>query len=400
MRPKKIASLMLLIFLLPAFAEASPDEASGTVVKVVDGKTFDVRIEKNDSRIREGVERVTLADLDLPGESIDEAMNGPIGSTNESTYGATSDEATNESIEGSTNGSAAESKNRSTSDGTSAKELAVAILLNKTVWLDIDDRSIDGRNSEGELVTILYLSGLDGQPVVSPSFNRMLVDYRIAELNDSDENEFDPADWWPPQENGSEENVSGEEEGNESSGLNIDINPTKPNVNVDISPLNVDINPTKPNVNIDLSPLNVDINPTKPKINVSPTKPVIDVHPTQPNATENETSENLSSNESSTDAAILPLDNSSEPVILKNLTAPITLIDPRGSITVINSTNEVTVIDPAQPVKVINSTDLEGETKTNETETKPDADREPQRAELSEAEAASEAGELKDPLKL
>jgi hypothetical protein len=415
MRPKKIAYLMLLILLLPAFAKASPDEAGGTVVKVVDGKTFDVRIEKNDSRIREGVERVTLADLDIPdeatGELIDETMNEPIGSPNESTYGSTNEStygSTNEStyglanepIEGSTNGSASESKNRSPSDDTSAKELAVAILLNKTVWLDIDDRSIDGRNSEGELVSILYLSGLDGQPVISPSFNRMLVDYRIAELNDSDENEFDPADWWPPQENRSEENVSGEgeEAGTNTGGLNIDINPPKPNVNVNISPPNVNINPTKPKVNVNLSAPNINVNPTKPKINVNPAKPVIDVHPTQPNATENETSENLSSNESSTDAVILPLANSSEPVILRNLTAPITLINPRGSITVINSTNEVTVIDPAQPVKVINSTDLDGARKINET--KPDANRDLQRAELSEAEAAPEPVELKDPRKL
>ncbi len=369
MRPKKIASLMLLVLLLPAFAEASPEEAGGTVVKVADGKTFDVRIEKNDSRIREGVERVTLADLDLPGESIDEAMNELIGSANEST-----------------------------ADETSAKELAVAILLNKTVWLDIDDKSEDGRNSEGELVSVLYLSGLDGQPVVSPSFNRMLVDYRIAELNDSELNEFDPADWWPPQENGSEENVSGEEAaGTKIGGLNIDINPPKPNVNVKISPPDVKINPTKPKVGVNLSPLNVNVNPTKPKINVNPTKPVIDVNPTQPNATENETSENLSSNESSADAAILPFANSSEPVILRNLTVPITLINPRGSVTVINSTDEVTVIDPAQPVKVINSTYLEGAGKINETKSAANLT-EPQRAEISEAEAAPEPGELTDPL--
>jgi hypothetical protein len=368
MRPKKIAYLMLLIFLLPAFAEASPDEAGGTVVNVADGKTFDIRIEKNDSRIKEGVERVTLADLDLPGESIDEAMNELIGSTNVSI-----------------------------ADETSAKELAVAILLNKTIWLDIDDKSEDGRNSEGELVSILYLSGLDGQPVVSPSFNRMLVDYRIAKLNDSDENEFDPADWWPPQDKGSEENVSGEEEaGTKTDGLNIDINPPKPNVNVNIPPPDVNINPTKPKVNVNLSPLNIDINPTKPKINVNPTKPVIDVHPTQPNATENETSGNLSSNETTQDAAILPFAKSSEPVILRNLTAPITLISPRGSITVINSSGEVTVIDPAQQVKVINSTDLEEAAKTNET----NYSRDLQRAELSEAEAAPEPAELTDPPKL
>lgn len=308
MRSKKIVYLMLLLLLLPVVAIASPDEASGTVIGVVDGKTFDVRIDKNDSRIRESVERVTLADLEVT----DDLMN--------------------------------ESTNESTSEDTSTKDLAFAILLNKTVWLDIDDKSIDGRNSAGELVSILYLSGLDGEIVTSPSFNRMLVDYRIAELNDSDANEFDPADWWPPQENGSEENVSGEEDTRaKTTGLNIDINPRKPNINVNISPLDININPTKP------------------KVNVNPTKPVIDVNPAQPNATEIDTSGALSSNETIQEAnntAILPFGNLSEPVILKNLTASLTLINPTGSITVVNSTGQVTVIDPAEPVKVINSTEL------------------------------------------
>ena len=397
MRPKRIASLMLLLLLLlPAFAKASPDEASGTVVYVVDGKTFDVRIEKNDSRIRAGVERVTLADLEVPddtvSEPIDGAMNEPPGPANESIMvGA------NESTLGSANGSMYGSTNGSTSDETSAKELAVAILLNKTVWLDIDDRSEGGRNSEGELVTVLYLSGLDDQPVISPSFNRMLVDYRIAELNDSDENEFDPADWWPPQENGFEENVSGEEDaaGAEKTGLNI----PKPNVNFTISPPDVKINPTKPKVEVSLSGPEVNVNPTKPKIDVNPTKPVIDVNPPQPNATENETSGNLSSNETTAEAALLPLANSSEPVILRNLTAPVTLINPRGSITLINSSGEVTVIDPAHPVKVINSTDLADAGKVNET--KPGSDlAEPQRAELFVPEEAQEPAELRDPRKL
>lgn len=367
MRPIKIASLMLLILLLPAFAKASPDEAGGTVVNVLDGKTFDIRIEKNDTRIREGVERVTLADLDIPDKTVSGAINESINGS------------ANESIAGLMNGSAAES----TADETSAKEFAVAILLNKTVWLDIDNKSEDGRNLEGELVAILYLSGLDGQPVISPSFNRMLVDYRIAELNDSDDNEFDPADWWP-----SQENVSGEDAAAEASGLKVDINPTKPNVNVNITPLNVNINPTKPNVNIDLSPLNVDINPTKPNVSVNPTKPVVDVHPTQPNVTDNETSGNLSFNETEPNESVLPFANASEPVIVKNLTAPITLINPRNSITVINSTGEVTVIDPAQPVKVINSTDLAKVAEINET--KLDDDRDLQREEISVAKAVTD----------
>ncbi|HPJ85298.1 MAG TPA: hypothetical protein PLM24_10155, partial [Methanothrix sp.] len=69
---------MILLFFLPLVAIASPDEASGTVVGVVDGKTFDIRIEKTDPRIRQDVERVTLADVEVPDESINGSINGSI----------------------------------------------------------------------------------------------------------------------------------------------------------------------------------------------------------------------------------------------------------------------------------------------------------------------------------
>ncbi|MGC9514229.1 MAG: hypothetical protein ACP5EL_01055 [Methanocrinis sp.] len=344
-----------MLFLLPAAATATPDEASGTVVGVVDGKTFEVRIEKFDPRIGEGVERVALADVELPEEPVNESMNEPMIQSNESM-----DES-------------GESANRSISEETSAKDLAVAILLNKTVWLDIDDRSDNGRNADGDLVAVLYLSGLDGKPVISPSFNRMLVDYRIAEMNDSLANEFDPADWWPPQENGSRDNAGGEEKeedgaGAKTSGLNIDINPAKPEVNVNLSRPKVKISPAKPKVKVNLTGLNIKVNPTKPSINVNPRKPVIDVNPE--NATENETDAQLSSNETlpgTNNTATVQSANFSEPVVLKNTTAPITLLNPTGLVTVINSTGQVKVIDPAKPVKVINSTETETEGELNDT---------------------------------
>ena len=362
MRPKKIAYVVVLLLLLPVVAIASPYEASGTVIEVLDGNTFAVRIEKFDPRIKQDVERVTLADLEVLDEatmiveSIVESMNESI------------DESMNGSIDESMNGSIDESMNESIYEVPSAKDLAAAILLNKTVWLDIDDGSEDGRNSEGELIAVLYLSGLDGRPVTSPSFNRMLVDYKIARLNDSDANEFDPADWWP-QENISIEYISAEEgsgveedAGAKTTGLNIDINPTKPNVNVDISRPNIAINPTKPKVNVNLTGPKVNINPAKPSINVNPSKPVIDVNPTttEPNATENETSEALSSETvpGTSGTAALPFADSDEPLVLSNSTVPITLINPTGSITLINSTGQVTLIDPAKPVKVINSTEI------------------------------------------
>jgi len=390
MRPKKIAYVVVLLLLLPVVAIASPYEASGTVIEVLDGNTFAVRIEKFDPRIKQDVERVTLADLEVLDEatmivesivesmnesideSIDESINGSIdesmnGSIDESMNGSI-DESMNGSIDESMNGSIDESMNESIYEVPSAKDLAAAILLNKTVWLDIDDGSEDGRNSEGELIAVLYLSGLDGRPVTSPSFNRMLVDYKIARLNDSDANEFDPADWWP-QENISIEYISAEEgsgveedAGAKTTGLNIDINPTKPNVNVDISRPNIAINPTKPKVNVNLTGPKVNINPAKPSINVNPSKPVIDVNPTttEPNATENETSEALSSETvpGTSGTAALPFADSDEPLVLSNSTVPITLINPTGSITLINSTGQVTLIDPAKPVKVINSTEI------------------------------------------
>ena len=365
MRPKKIASVALLLLLIPATAWGSPYEARGTVIAVIDGKTFEIMMERSDPRIIYNVERVTLADLEVPEEpldqtllelmngsmnesfrgSVDEPMDGSMnvsingsisepmnGSMNESINGSISEPmngsmnesfrgsvdepmngSMNESFSGSidepmkgsrsghligaeeepqmepsaemTNGSLLETNNvtaeGSVPKGPSAKDLAVAILLNKTIWLDIDDISEDGRNSEGELVAVLYLSGLDGSPLLSPSFNRMLVDYGIAELNDSTDNEFNPADWWPAQENVSEDNISADEAvGTKPKGLNIDIKPTKPQVEVNISRLSVNINPAKPKVNV---------NPTKPVVNVSPGKPAIEVEAAPPNETGNET---------------------------------------------------------------------------------------------------------------
>ena len=404
MKAQEIASLLLLI-LSPIVATAAPDEASGTVVSVIDAKTFEVMIEKTDPRIQQIVERVTLADILIPNGSIDgsvedlidESLNGSADEPMDVSLNGSADEPMDVSLNGSAdepmdislNGSADEPMdvslngsvdeqideslnglldeawdgpvdellndtfNGSISGVASAEDFAVAILLNKTVWLDIDDRSPDGRNSEGELVAVLRLSGLDGRPVISPTFNRMLVDCGIAEVNDSLENEFDPSEWWPTRMNGSKGEVSGEEAGEKIPGLNIDIKPSRPEVNINLS---------KPKVNVSLSGLNVDINPRKPVIDVNPKKPIIDVNPNQANATDNETSDPFDPEDTDADGDYgknLWTGDGSEPVILRNLTVPVTLVDLSGTITVINSTGEVTVIDPARPVKVINSTDIE-----------------------------------------
>lgn len=72
----------------------------------------------------------------------------------------------------------------STPEGPFAKDFTVAILLNKTVWLDIDNKAEDGRDLYGWLVCVVYLTDLEGQPIQSPCFNRILVDSEHAEVKD------------------------------------------------------------------------------------------------------------------------------------------------------------------------------------------------------------------------
>lgn len=148
-------SLSLMI-LLPIIVEAAQDEAYGVVKNVVDGDTFDVAIEKADSKIASAVERVRLADVNSP--------------------------------------------ELSTPQGPSAMDFTFAVLMNKRVYLDIDDLSGTGRDSYGRLIAVVYLTGFYGQPLASPNFNRMLVDSGHAVLENFSNNEFEPADWWSEQE--------------------------------------------------------------------------------------------------------------------------------------------------------------------------------------------------------
>jgi micrococcal nuclease len=143
--------LLLVILVLPV-ALSAPDEASGVVTYVVDGDTFDVQIDKTDPRIQNPIERIRLADVDSP--------------------------------------------EMSTPEGPFAKNFTSAILLNKTVWLDIDDKAEDGRDLYGWLVCVVYLTDPEGQPIPSPCFNRILVDSDHAEVTDYS-NEFDSEVWWP-----------------------------------------------------------------------------------------------------------------------------------------------------------------------------------------------------------
>lgn len=150
--------LLLLLFcisssliIFPFIALAAQDEAYGIVTNVVDGDTFDVTIEKAGAKVAYLVERIRLADVDSPEMN---SENGP-----------------------------------------AAKDFTFALLMNKRVYLDIDDLSANGRDSYGRLICVAYLTGFYGQPIASPNFNRLLVDSGHARLDNFTNNEFDPKDW-------------------------------------------------------------------------------------------------------------------------------------------------------------------------------------------------------------
>ena len=151
-RLKPILALLVLASLMPILAASAPDEASGTVTNVVDGDTFDLRIEKTDPRILYEIERVRLADVDSP--------------------------------------------EMSTPEGPLAKAFTTETLLGQKVWLDIDNKSGDGRDPYNRLLAVVYLEDLNGTINTTHPFNRLLVDAGFAVVKDFTNNEFDPATWW------------------------------------------------------------------------------------------------------------------------------------------------------------------------------------------------------------
>jgi len=150
------SSIVILLYissiLITSAALAAQDEAHGIVTNVVDGDTFDVTIEKADPRITYSVERIRLSDVDSP------EMN--------------------------------------TAQGPAARDFTFAVLMNKRICLDIDDKSGNGRDTYGRLISVAYLTGFYGQPLTTPCFNRLLVDSGHATLDNFTNNEFDPQDWW------------------------------------------------------------------------------------------------------------------------------------------------------------------------------------------------------------
>jgi endonuclease YncB( thermonuclease family) len=148
-----VSVLLLSSLLLGAVlstASAAMDETYGIVTNTIDGDTIDVMIEKADSRIDSGVERIRLADVDSP------EIN--------------------------------------TLEGIEARDFAYAVLLGKRVFIDLDD--LKGRDAYNRLVGVVYLCGESDTPVPVPCFNRMLVDSGHAVVDNFTDNEFNPQDWW------------------------------------------------------------------------------------------------------------------------------------------------------------------------------------------------------------
>jgi endonuclease YncB( thermonuclease family) len=144
---------VILMAVVAATAAAAPEEAKGTVIGVESGDIFDVRIDEADPRTGSEVERVILAGVILP----------PV-----------------ESVE-----------------GKAAQDFAEALLMNRTVWLDIDDGSCNGRDPLGRLICVVYLEKPAGGINLTHPFNRILVEAGHAEVGGFEDGELDPKYWWP-----------------------------------------------------------------------------------------------------------------------------------------------------------------------------------------------------------
>ncbi|HSD56670.1 MAG TPA: thermonuclease family protein [Methanotrichaceae archaeon] len=150
---KLLVLLLTLIFIQEAVA--APDEAIGRVVSVLSGDAFGIEVQSGDERVQR-IDRVKLADVDSPSTL--------------------------------------------TAEGKAAKKYAASILRNKTVYLDIDDKTPGGRNDVGQLICVVYLEDSNSRPVWPP-FNRIIVEEGHAVVNDANNNEFNATAWWqaPPE---------------------------------------------------------------------------------------------------------------------------------------------------------------------------------------------------------
>lgn len=178
----KLILLLALAALAAPSSRAAPDEASGVVVAVLSGDVFEVQIVRADPRTGSGIETVKLAAINLSG-------NGSV-------------------------------------EGKAAEEFIGSLLMDRTVWLDIDEERDGGRDPLGRLICVAYLEDPDGRINLTHPVNRILVDEGFALVGGSEGSQFDPTRWWPdegrPWEgdkvvliNEVEANPDGSDEGNE-----------------------------------------------------------------------------------------------------------------------------------------------------------------------------------------
>lgn len=147
----KLTHLICLIacILIPIVA-GSPHEVYGQVTHVVDGDTFDLKVQDSD-RPLDNVIRVRLADIDCP------ETRGP----------------------------------KASPEGKAATEYVRSWLLNQFAYLDLDDKM--GKDPYDRWVAVVYIISPNGE---LKNFNRMLVDSGHAKIEDFRNNEFDPYSWW------------------------------------------------------------------------------------------------------------------------------------------------------------------------------------------------------------
>ncbi len=131
--------LLALLFIVASSATANPDEASGVVLRVVDGDTFEIQ----------GFGLVRLADIDTP--------------------------------------------KMGTIEGVHAREYALENLLGVQVFIDIDDKM--GRRPNAETTCVAYLANRNGTPNLNKNFNKMIVQTGYAVVRNDTRNEFDPSHW-------------------------------------------------------------------------------------------------------------------------------------------------------------------------------------------------------------
>jgi endonuclease YncB( thermonuclease family) len=75
--------------------------------------------------------------------------------------------------------------------GIAATDYARSWLLNKFVYLDLDDKT--GKDPYNRWVAVVYIMSANGE---LRNFTRMLVDSGHAKIEDFKNNEFDPYSWW------------------------------------------------------------------------------------------------------------------------------------------------------------------------------------------------------------